>query len=77
MTGSAMYMCPEVWGRQPYNEKADVFSFGVLLYELTGRTMLTFTHLNNRVPGVSGAAGHVPTASSGKAARMYGRKQSG
>ena len=59
MTGSAMYMCPEVWSRQPYNDKADVFSFGVLLYELMGRTMLEITHLATRLPrGVRAGLGH-------------------
>eukprot|EP00878_Enallax_costatus_P004189 GHUV01004418.1.p1 GENE.GHUV01004418.1~~GHUV01004418.1.p1 ORF type:complete len:382 (+),score=149.58 GHUV01004418.1:138-1283(+) len=46
-TGSLMYMAPEVFLRQPYNEKADVFSFGVLLYELVARCLLLFTELPN------------------------------
>lgn len=33
-TGSLMYMAPEVFKFQPYNEKADVFSFAVMLYEV-------------------------------------------
>ncbi|KIZ04397.1 Dual specificity protein kinase shkE [Monoraphidium neglectum] len=33
-TGSLMYMAPEVYLQQPYNEKADVFSFGVMMFEL-------------------------------------------
>ncbi|CAL8471285.1 g10827 [Coccomyxa elongata] len=33
-TGSYFYMAPEVANGQPYNEKADVFSFGCILYEL-------------------------------------------
>eukprot|EP00775_Hariotina_reticulata_P006929 gene6929-7147_t len=44
-TGSAMYTAPEVTLGLPYNEKADVFSFGVLLYELTARCLLVFTEL--------------------------------
>eukprot|EP00891_Asterochloris_glomerata_P005009 jgi/Astpho2/5009/gw1.00071.54.1_t len=32
-----MYMAPEVLMGQPYNEKVDVFSFGVVLYELMMR----------------------------------------
>ena len=44
-TGSCVYMAPEVHLLQPYNEKVDVFSFGVMMYEVcvsvTGRKMLT------------------------------------
>jgi serine/threonine protein kinase len=36
--GSPLYMAPEVMNAQRYSNKADVFSFGVLLYEMvTGR----------------------------------------
>ncbi|KAG2439566.1 hypothetical protein HXX76_004919 [Chlamydomonas incerta] len=38
--GSAMYMAPEVHQRLPYNAKADVFSFGVVLFELLSRQLL-------------------------------------
>jgi len=44
-TGSCLYMAPEVYVRQPYNEKADVFSFGVVLYELFARNMLLFSEM--------------------------------
>eukprot|EP00878_Enallax_costatus_P022758 GHUV01024165.1.p1 GENE.GHUV01024165.1~~GHUV01024165.1.p1 ORF type:complete len:396 (+),score=103.79 GHUV01024165.1:320-1507(+) len=33
-TGSLMYMAPEVFHEQPYNEKADVFSFAIMMYEI-------------------------------------------
>jgi len=33
-TGSRPYMAPEIMFGKPYNTKADVFSFGVLLYEI-------------------------------------------
>mmetsp|Transcript_24913 Transcript_24913/g.57483 ORF Transcript_24913/g.57483 Transcript_24913/m.57483 type:complete len:1009 (-) Transcript_24913:439-3465(-) len=33
-TGSLRYMAPEVALSQPYNQKADVYSFGILLWEL-------------------------------------------
>lgn len=33
-TGSLRYMAPEVALRQAYNEKADVFSFGILLWQM-------------------------------------------
>lgn len=33
-TGTYRWMAPEVIEHKPYNEKADVFSFGILLWEL-------------------------------------------
>lgn len=33
-TGSLRYMAPEVAKQQPYNHKADVYSFGVILWEM-------------------------------------------
>jgi len=33
-TGSLRYMAPEVADCQPYNQKADVYSFGIMLWEL-------------------------------------------
>lgn len=33
-SGSLLYMAPEVFLNLPYNEKADVFSLGVVIYEL-------------------------------------------
>lgn len=32
--GTNMFVAPEVRNQQPYNQKADVYSFGVLLYEV-------------------------------------------
>eukprot|EP00210_Caulerpa_lentillifera_P001170 g1126.t1 len=41
-TGSLMYMAPEVLRYKKYNEKVDVFSYGVILYEiLQGFTLLS------------------------------------
>ena len=34
-TGSRRYMSPEVALRQPYNEKTDVYSFGMVLYQVS------------------------------------------
>ncbi|KAG2485135.1 hypothetical protein HYH03_016122 [Edaphochlamys debaryana] len=45
-TGSCMYMAPEVFRNMPYNEKVDVFSFGVLVYEVFSRNMLVVSALN-------------------------------
>jgi len=38
-------MAPEVFLNHSYNEKSDVFSFGVVLYELMARTLVVFTEL--------------------------------
>ncbi|ESS68047.1 serine/threonine protein kinase [Trypanosoma cruzi Dm28c] len=32
--GTPYYVAPEIWRRKPYSKKADIFSLGVLLYEL-------------------------------------------
>jgi len=36
-TGTVQWMAPEVLGSQRYNEKADVYSFGVIMWELLTR----------------------------------------
>ncbi|PNH00521.1 putative inactive serine/threonine-protein kinase roco10 [Tetrabaena socialis] len=41
--GSSIYMSPEVAQEQPYNEKADVFSFGVMVFEVVSRTLIAQT----------------------------------
>jgi hypothetical protein len=41
-----MYISPETFLKQPYNEKADVHSFGVLAYEVWSHELLIVTHLN-------------------------------
>lgn len=38
-------MAPEVYQAKQYNEKSDVFSFGVVLYELMARVLVVFTEL--------------------------------
>ena len=37
--GTPMYLAPEVWKRKPYDQKCDMWSLGVLLYE-----MMTFSY---------------------------------
>ncbi|GIL88102.1 hypothetical protein Vretifemale_16055, partial [Volvox reticuliferus] len=52
-TGSLMYLAPEAYKREPYNDKVDVYSLGILMYELFGRTNLTFTHISTKLPAFS------------------------
>ncbi|GLC54191.1 hypothetical protein PLESTB_000833300 [Pleodorina starrii] len=46
MAGSYLYMAPEVFDNLPYNEKSDVFSFGVLAYELLAGELLSISIFN-------------------------------
>eukprot|EP00200_Dunaliella_tertiolecta_P006473 CAMPEP_0202342260 /NCGR_PEP_ID=MMETSP1126-20121109/2900_1 /ASSEMBLY_ACC=CAM_ASM_000457 /TAXON_ID=3047 /ORGANISM="Dunaliella tertiolecta, Strain CCMP1320" /LENGTH=550 /DNA_ID=CAMNT_0048933189 /DNA_START=45 /DNA_END=1697 /DNA_ORIENTATION=+ len=39
-TGSYMYMSPEMFRNEDYSEKVDVFSFGVMLYEVIHRYLV-------------------------------------
>ena len=34
LVGTDIYIAPEIFGRMPYNEKADVWALGCILYEL-------------------------------------------
>jgi len=45
-TGSYRWMAPEVISHEPYNSKADVFSFGILLWEILAGGELPYAHLN-------------------------------
>jgi len=59
-TGSLRYMAPEVALRQPYNEKCDVYSFGIILWQmarsktpyegLTSQTFLQHVVVNGERP---------------------------
>lgn len=39
-TGSLLYMAPEVYNGEPYSEKVDIFSLGVVIFELFSLTSL-------------------------------------
>lgn len=39
-TGTLMYMAPEVYRQEPYNEKADVFSYAIIAYEILHSYMM-------------------------------------
>ncbi|MEW5302263.1 MAG: hypothetical protein WDW36_005065 [Sanguina aurantia] len=45
--GSWAYMAPEVVLGQPYNEKVDVFSFGVIMFELLNRKLMLVDEIKN------------------------------
>jgi serine/threonine protein kinase len=44
-TGSLRYMAPEVALREPYSEKVDVYSFGIMLWQMA-KDSIPFTGLN-------------------------------
>ncbi|EFJ51215.1 hypothetical protein VOLCADRAFT_88073 [Volvox carteri f. nagariensis] len=44
--GSFMYMPPEIYRGEPYNEKVDTFSFGCLAYEVLARELLLIAFIN-------------------------------
>lgn len=50
MCGSMEYMAPEVLQRLPYDQRADMWSFGILMYELLFATT-PFYHSNTREQG--------------------------
>lgn len=41
MLGSVPYIAPEIVHKQPYDEKCDMFSFGMLLFELFAKDLIT------------------------------------
>lgn len=49
-TGSYMYMAPEVYSSMPYNESADVFSFGVIMWEVFSRNLLVVSETGMQSP---------------------------
>ena len=38
--GTCIYMAPEIIRAQPYNEKVDVFSFGIVMFEVRGHWLV-------------------------------------
>lgn len=43
LTGSLLYMAPEVFNGESYSEKVDVFGLGMIMFEVFSRTLLSFT----------------------------------
>lgn len=48
-----VYLAPEAYKNEPYNDKVDVYSLGILMYELFGRTSITYTHISTKLPAFS------------------------
>ncbi|KAG2498820.1 hypothetical protein HYH03_003013 [Edaphochlamys debaryana] len=46
--GSCMYMAPEVFRMEPYNQECDVFGFAVLMLETLGRELLLLKYFHTR-----------------------------
>lgn len=60
--GTSLYMAPEIVREEPYNEKVDVYSFAVVMYEVFGRTLLLANRTRDEVDALSSrmAGGHRP-----------------
>ncbi|GIL60322.1 hypothetical protein Vafri_14952, partial [Volvox africanus] len=56
--GTLLYMAPEVIRHEPYNEKVDVFSFGVVLYEVFGRVLLLELYSKDELEALSSRIAH-------------------
>ncbi|PNH09132.1 Serine/threonine-protein kinase HT1 [Tetrabaena socialis] len=52
-TGSMVYLAPEAYKNEPYNDKVDIYSLAILMYELFGRTSVTYTHISTKLPAFS------------------------
>ena len=51
--GTPLYIAPEILHKKPYSHKVDVWSFGIILYELTtGRTPFYASTLNELTPKI-------------------------
>lgn len=42
MAGTASYMAPEIYRREPYDKSVDIYSLGIVLYKLLNRQRLPF-----------------------------------
>lgn len=60
-TGTYRWMAPEVIEHKPYDEKADVFSFGVVMWELLTCKVST-VHSSRQAAGGSTLDTHTTTA---------------
>ena len=49
LVGSLLYMSPEVYSGQPYNDRADVYSLGILLFELVSQTAVSYHEVGNGI----------------------------
>ena len=68
--GTASYMSPEQWMKGPVDARSDIYSFGLLAYELaTGKKpyeaerpeQLMFRHLSVPLPKLERAGGEIPS----------------
>lgn len=58
-TGTLMYMAPEMFQEEQYDEKVDVFSFAICMYELTHKYMMIFAiSLTGTEEGFKGLQAH-------------------
>lgn len=48
-TGTILYMAPEVYKREPYNAKADIYSFSILMFEIMSCARLIMVDYEEKV----------------------------
>eukprot|EP01023_Acetabularia_acetabulum_P049064 TRINITY_DN5215_c0_g1_i1.p1 TRINITY_DN5215_c0_g1~~TRINITY_DN5215_c0_g1_i1.p1 ORF type:complete len:530 (+),score=46.34 TRINITY_DN5215_c0_g1_i1:185-1591(+) len=48
-TGNPLYMAPEVWLNQPYNEKVDIFALGCIMFEIFTGQLRIFDNMTHDV----------------------------